>query len=98
MQFGHAMHEKDIRNYDSAEYNFVAFDELTHFTRFQYEYLAFTRCRSSDPDLPAIVRSASNPGNIGHGWVRKRFIEPARAGRTVLEQTITDVTGKRYKD
>ena len=94
MQFGHAMHEKDIRNYDSAEYNFVGFDELTHFTRFQYEYLAFTRCRSSDPELPAVVRSCSNPGNIGHSWVRKRFIEPARVGRTILEQRIRDVTGK----
>src|SRR6187399_3473204 len=84
MQFGYAQYEKDIRNYDSAEYNYIAFDELTHFTEFQYMYLAFSRGRSSDPDLPVIIRSASNPGNIGHGWVRKRFIEPCREGGKLL--------------
>jgi len=95
MQFGYAQYEKDIRNYDSAEYNYIAFDELTHFTEFQYMYLAFSRGRSSDPDLPSIVRSASNPGNIGHGWVRKRFIEPAKEGRKILEEEVTDITGRK---
>jgi hypothetical protein len=92
--FGHAEHEKDIRSYDSAEYNYVAFDELTHFTEFQYLYLVLTRCRSSDPSLPAIVRSASNPGNIGHSWVRKRFIEPYKEGGRILEEKVRDITGK----
>lgn len=92
--FGHAEHEKDIRSYDSAEYNYVAFDELTHFTEFQYLYLTLSRCRSSDPSLPAIVRSASNPGNIGHSWVRKRFIEPYKDGGRILEETVRDLTGK----
>lgn len=92
--FGHSEHEKDIRSYDTAEYNYVAFDELTHFTEFQYLYLALSRCRSSDPNLPAIVRSASNPGNIGHSWVRKRFIEPCKEGGRILEETVRDVTGK----
>lgn len=92
--FGHAEHEKDIRSYDSAEYNYVAFDELTHFTEFQYLYLTLSRCRSSDPSLPAIVRSASNPGNIGHSWVRKRFIEPYKDGGRILEERVRDITGK----
>ena len=83
IDFAHAEHENDIRKYDSAEYNYIAFDELTSFTEFQYTYL-FSRCRSSDPTLPAIVRSASNPGNIGHGWVRKRFVEPCVAGNVLL--------------
>src|SRR6266404_3005923 len=28
LQFGYAEHEKDVRNYDTAEYNYMAFDEL----------------------------------------------------------------------
>lgn len=92
--FGHAEHEKDIRSYDSAEYNYIAFDELTHFTEFQYLYLTLSRCRSSDPALPAIVRSASNPGNIGHSWVRKRFIEPYKDGGRILEERVRDITGR----
>lgn len=89
IQFGHAEHEEDIRKYDTAEYNYIAFDELTSFTEFQYQYLAFSRCRSSIPGLPAIVRSASNPGNIGHGWVRRRFVEPARDGGVLIKDKVS---------
>ncbi len=94
LQFGHAEHEKDIKNYDGVEYNYVGWDELTHFTEFQYLYLSLERCRSSNPDLPAVVRSGSNPGNIGHSWVRKRFVEPAKEGRKIIAEPVTDITGK----
>lgn len=88
MQFGYAEYEKDARSYDTTEYNYMAFDELTSFTEFQYTYLSFSRCRTSNPRLPAIVRSASNPGNVGHGFCRKRFVEPARGGYKIIQQTV----------
>lgn len=90
IKFGHAEEEQDIRKYDTAEYNYIAFDELTSFTEFQYRYLAFSRARSSTPDLPAIVRSATNPGNVGHGWCRKRFVEPAKEGCKILAEELPD--------
>lgn len=93
IDFGHAEHEKDITSYDTAEYQYIAFDELTHFTEFQYTYM-ISRCRSKDYRIPAIMRSASNPGNIGHGWVRKRFVESCREGGKVLVETIK---GHQYK-
>lgn len=89
IQFGHCEHEKDVAKYDTSEYNTIAFDELTSFTEYQYMYLTMSRCRSSDPNLPAIVRSGTNPGNIGHGFVRKRFVEPARDGYTLLRERRT---------
>lgn len=85
MQFGHMEYENDARKYDSAEYNYIAFDELTSFTEWQYTYL-MSRSRSSSPDLPAIIRGATNPGNIGHAWVRKRFIEPAPYGTIIIDK------------
>lgn len=87
--FGHAEHEKDIANYDGVEYNYVGFDELTHFTEYQYTYLAGSRVRSSTSQLPAIVRSGTNPGNIGHKWVRDRFVEPCRDGMKLLKDKRT---------
>lgn len=87
MQFGHIEYEEDVRKYDTAEYNYIAFDELTSFTEFQYTYLSFTRCRSSSSKLPAIVRSGTNPGNIGHAWVRDRFVQPAPYGTIILDKT-----------
>ena len=32
IQFGHLEYDSDVRKYDSAEYNYIAFDELTSFT------------------------------------------------------------------
>jgi hypothetical protein len=66
----------------------VAFDELTSFTEWQYLYVTLQRVRTvTGSGLPQIVRSASNPGNIGHNWVRKRFIDPCPTGGTVIENS-----------
>lgn len=87
LQFGYAEHEQDVRKYDTTEYNYMGFDEATSFTEFMYMYLALTRVRSSDSNLPAIVRSGTNPGNIGHSFFRKRFIDPHKDGEVVLKET-----------
>lgn len=91
MQFGHLEYDSDVRKYDSAEYNLVEFDELTSFTEYQYLYM-FSRCRSSDSSLPAIVRSGTNPGNVGHAWVRSRFVEPCSTGNTLLVDSRTTLS------
>ena len=89
VEFGHAEHENDIRKYDTAEYNYIAPDELTSFTEFQYTYLINSRCRTADASLPAIARAGTNPGNVGHGWVRKYFVEPCVTGGKVLRSKVT---------
>lgn len=83
IRFGYLDQDKDALDHDTAEYNYLAFDELTAFTEFMYIYLT-SRVRSSIPALPAIVRSATNPGNVGHAWVRDRFVKPAPDGRRIL--------------
>jgi len=79
IQFSYMVRSEDARSHDTAEYNYIAFDELTAFEEFQYVYLT-SRCRTADESLPALVRGATNPGNVGHSWVRKRFVEPAKNG------------------
>lgn len=81
--FGHAENEKDILKYDGDEYNYVGFDEGTHFTEFQYRYM-LSRVRSSSSNLPAIVRTGSNPGNVGHKFFRTRFVDPCVTGNVIL--------------
>lgn len=71
--FGHMEHEGDELNYQGAEYSLAIFDELTEFTENMYLYM-FTRCRPAAPGLRAYVRAATNPGNLGHRWVKQRFI------------------------
>ena len=41
--FAHLEHEQDVRKYDTSEFNYVAFDELTSFTEFQYLYIVGSR-------------------------------------------------------
>jgi predicted phage terminase large subunit-like protein len=84
--FAHMLHETDALAHKSAQYQFVGFDELTSFTEFQYTYL-FSRLRSA-AGVPCRIRSASNPGDVGHPWVRRRWFDwvsrrsqrPAAAG------------------
>lgn len=68
----HLQEEKDIQAHQSAEYQFIGFDELTHFTERQYLYLGFSRMRSSH-GVPLRLRAGTNPGSDGHEWVFRRF-------------------------
>jgi predicted phage terminase large subunit-like protein len=78
--FGHMEHETDKLKYKSAQFAYIAFDELTTFLESQYLYM-FSRCRTIAIDpytgkvIPARIRSGSNPGDVGHEWVEKRFID-----------------------
>lgn len=85
---GHMQHEADRFNYQGKEYQFVGFDELTQFTELQYLYL-FSRCRSSEPGLDSEVRATTNPGGIGHKWVKERFIDNARPLETYIDPKST---------
>lgn len=88
-----AEHEEDVRKYDTEQFNYIFFEELTSFTEFQYIFM-MSRCRPADEDLPSLMFSASNPGNIGHGWVRKRFVEPSKEGNKIIKQYFFNKQGK----
>lgn len=69
--FGHIQHATDIEQYQGAAFQYVGFDELTHFLKSQYLYL-FTRARSAH-GLPVRIRATANPGGPGHDWVFERW-------------------------
>jgi predicted phage terminase large subunit-like protein len=131
LQFGYIARPNLVTKFQSAEYQFVGFDELTHFEEQTYTYmfsrirrpqinclncqtalrmyrnqngsayykhvtaLGKKKCKNAFPDpkilkqyppsrkdgltifdVPLRMRSATNPGGIGHQWVKARFIEP----------------------
>lgn len=100
LQFAYLKDEGDELRYQSAEFQYVGFDELTQFPEAQYTYL-FSRLRrpKAGPEttaaeraaimalqaVPLRMRAASNPGGVGHGWVKKRFpIDGVPRGRRVF--------------
>jgi len=87
IEFGYCDRENDVTKYQSAEYDMIRFDELTHFTEFQYTYL-ISRLRGAN-DFPKQLKSTGNPGGVGHAWVKGRFIDNHPPG-----QPWTDETGR----
>ena len=82
--FGAMQYTKDRTKYQGQAYDFVAFDELTHFTWDEYSYL-FSRNRPNGPGTRCYIRATANPGGVGHGWVKERFITAAKPMSTLWE-------------
>jgi hypothetical protein len=92
--FGSMQHPDDKVKYQGQQYDFIGFDELTHFTWGEYSYL-FSRNRPSGKGTRCYIRATCNPGGVGHGWVKERFIEGKEPLKTYYE-TVT-VQGKTYR-
>lgn len=73
IDFGYCDRENDVYKYQSAEYDVIRFDELTHFTEDMYIYL-MSRIRGTN-SYPKQIKSSTNPGGVGHSWVKERFID-----------------------
>ena len=77
--------ENDVEKYRGAEIHVLLIDELTHFTEYQYRFLR-SRVRRAGLKVPAQylsrlprIETASNPGSIGHAWVKRTYISPRPA-------------------
>lgn len=77
--FGSMPNSTSYLNYQGLSFSFIAFDELTHFTQEEYEYL-LSRNRADGEGLRVYMRATANPGGIGHGWVKERFITASEPG------------------
>lgn len=94
--FRHCENEADRFKYSGIEIQFLYFDELTSFEQVIYDFIK-TRLRAKKSlGVVPIVRSASNPGNIGHGWVKKMFVD-AGPYMEIQEQEIFSETLHKSK-
>jgi hypothetical protein len=72
--FGYCASEHDVYQYQGAEFLFIGFDELTHFTHRQWQFLT-SRNRCPIPGSFPNMAGATNPGNVGHAWVKSLWID-----------------------
>ena len=94
--FRHCENEADRFKYSGLEAQHMYFDELTTFEQVVYDFLK-TRLRAKKSlGCVPIVKSASNPGNIGHGWVKKMFVD-AGPYMEIREQEIYSETLHKSK-
>ena len=99
LTFGYLQSRDDHLRYQSAEFQFIGFDELTAFKEEQYRFL-FSRLRRLEGSrIPLRMRAASNPGGPGHEWVKQRFIVEGRgAGRTFIPARLADNPSLDYDE
>ena len=79
----HCKEPKDVWRYQSDEFHVLMIDEVTSFTEEMYRFLR-TRVRMAGVTLPEHHKDSfpriivsGNPGNIGHSWVKRTWVDPS---------------------
>lgn len=73
VSFGYLDSETSRYRYQSAEFQYIGFDEATQFPERDYLYLFSRLRRLKSSPVPLRMRGATNPGGIGMKWVKERF-------------------------
>ena len=90
LTFGYLAGPQDKYRYQSAAFQFIGFDELTQFPENDYKYMFSRLRRLKGSSIPIRMRTASNPGNIGHEWVKQRFMVEQNDNRVFLPAKLSD--------
>jgi phage terminase large subunit-like protein len=85
IKFTHLQHETDKLNHQGAQYVFIGFDELTHFTEGQFWYLLTRNRPPTGCNIRPYCRCTTNPE--ADSWVRD-----------LIEWWIDDETGYAIKE
>jgi predicted phage terminase large subunit-like protein len=96
IELGACDNVENIHRFAGAAYNWIGWDELTHFAESQYLFM-FSRLRSAS-GLPTYYRAASNPGGPGHDWVLERFAPWLRGGKDRKDRKDPDYEGVEGED
>lgn len=87
IRFGYLNNQSDLKQYKGPSYSFCGFDELTSFPESLYRGMFRILRQPKDgvlADVPLRMRAASNPGDLGHAWVKTRFVDPASRAAAVV--------------
>ena len=81
---GHLKDRKSYEKYLGHEYQIILIEELTQVPEEKYYIQIIGSCRSTVDGLVPRVFCTTNPGGVGHGWVKRRFVDPAPWGTPFL--------------
>jgi len=74
LQFCHCANEADVDLYQGREFHDLAIDEAGQWSEQMFRKLQGSN-RSSKPGVKARTILTGNPGGVGHGWLKRIFIE-----------------------
>lgn len=85
--------DEDVKRYQGQSFTWVGFDELTQWpTPFPFDYMRSRLRVTKGSGLNLYQRATTNPGGVGHQWVKKMFINPAKPNKSFWATDIE--TGK----
>lgn len=74
--------DDDVTRYQGQDFCWIGIDELTQYpTSYPWTYLSSRLRTPTESGLPLFKRATTNPGGVGHGWVKRMFIDPAPPGQ-----------------
>lgn len=73
LRLGYLDSEGDSSRYQGTEYDVIAVDEATQLTEYQFQTLK--ACLRGTGAFPKRMYLTCNPGGVGHGWVKRLFID-----------------------
>lgn len=86
--FRYIRNQSDAEGYQGRSMDFVGVDELTKHTEKTIQEIL--SCVRSPKGYPARFRGTCNPGGIGHGWVKRRYIDPTERGEYTYKDPETE--------
>lgn len=87
VRFGGFRIPSDIEKYVGLEYDLIVVEELTQLSEVVFDMLRGSLRTSRQDGWECRMYLSTNPGGIGHAWVKKRFIEPYRLGEDAETDT-----------
>lgn len=92
IDIGYCENERHVERYRGLEYDWICIEELT-----QWEYSwwrkIMTSLRTTKPGVRPFFFGSTNPGGIGHGWVKRLWItQQYEANEVATDYGITRAT------
>jgi len=72
---GHLKDDQAYTKYQGHEYHRMVIEELTQIPDEKRYLQLIASCRSTITDIKPQIFCTTNPGGVGHGWVKKRFVD-----------------------
>lgn len=87
LRLGYCDNEGDLNQYQGQELDFIIYEEATHFPE---EWITFinTSLRTTRTDFKPRVYYTTNPGGVGHGYIKRIFIDKEYRGKEKPEDYV----------
>lgn len=75
---GHLKDKDAYNKYLGHEYHKILIEEITQIPTLDDYLKLISTARSTVPGLKPQIMATTNPGGVGHAWVKKRWVKPAK--------------------